>query len=122
MPHGVAHQVTAAVDRYVLGRFAPLSPLGVSHIGVTLGLGLKLFLSAFETAWAPFYFREMRAPDAKWTFRTMTTYCTACSCSWWRVSRRWVDLVRLTTAPTGHAAAAVVPWIGLASGSRASTF
>ncbi|MFO7693538.1 MAG: lipopolysaccharide biosynthesis protein [Vicinamibacterales bacterium] len=117
VPHSFAHQVIATVDRFTLSRFAPLSPLGVYNIGVSLGLGLKLFLSAFETAWAPFYFREMKAPDAKQTFRTMSTYVfgvlVLLVAGLAAVGR---DLVRLMTAPTYHGAAVVVPWIGLAVG------
>ena len=38
---------------------------------------MKLFLSAFEYAWAPFYFATMKEPDAKATFRIVTTYGVA---------------------------------------------
>ena len=117
VPHSFAHQVIATVDRFVLSRFAPLAPLGVYNIGVSLGLGLKLFLSAFETAWAPFYFREMKSEDAPRTFRTISTYVfgvlVLLVAGLAAVGR---DLVRLMTAPTYHGAAAVVPWIGLAVG------
>jgi O-antigen/teichoic acid export membrane protein len=114
VPHSFAHQVIATVDRFALSRFAPLALLGVYNIGVSLGLGLKLFLSAFETAWAPFYFREMKAPDAQRTFRTISTYVfgvlVLLVAGLAAVGR---DLVRLMTAPTFHGAAAIVPWIGL---------
>lgn len=117
VPHSFAHQVIATVDRFVLSRFAPLAPLGVYNIGVSLGLGLKLFLSAFETAWAPFYFREMTSADAPRTYRTISTYVfgvlVLLVAGLAAVGR---DLVRLMTAPTYHGAAAVVPWIGLAVG------
>jgi O-antigen/teichoic acid export membrane protein len=79
-----------------------------------LGLGLKLFLSAFETAWAPFYFAEMKHPDAKTTFRTVTTYgvfVLALLASGLAATSR--DIVRLMTEPRYYGAAAVVPWIGL---------
>jgi O-antigen/teichoic acid export membrane protein len=89
----------------------------VYNIGVSLGLGLKLFLSAFETAWAPFYFREMTSAGAPRTFRTISTYVFGALvllvAGLAAVGR---DLVRLMTAPTYHGAAAVVPWIGLAVG------
>lgn len=117
VPHSFAHQVIATVDRFVLSRFAPLAPLGVYNIGVSLGLGLKLFLSAFETAWAPFYFREMTSADAPRTYRAISTYVfgvlVLLVAGLAAVGR---DLVRLMTAPTYHGAAAVVPWIGLAVG------
>jgi O-antigen/teichoic acid export membrane protein len=115
LPHGAAHQITAGADRYVLSAVSPLRELGIYNIGATLGLGLKLFLSAFETAWAPFYFSEMRTPQAQATFRFVTTYA-------WAVlvfllaglSSVSHDLVRVMTTPEFYGAGAIVPWIGLA--------
>ena len=74
VPHGVAHQVIAVFDRYILGRFVTLHELGLYSIGASFGLAMKLFLSAFEYAWAPFYFGLMKEPDAKDTFSRVTTY------------------------------------------------
>jgi O-antigen/teichoic acid export membrane protein len=117
VPHSFAHQVIAVADRFTLSRFAPLQQLGVYNVGASLGLGLKLFLSAFETAWAPFYFREMSAPDAKQTFRTMTTYAfgflALLVAGLAAVSH---DLVRLMTMPRFYGASGIVPWIGLGVG------
>jgi O-antigen/teichoic acid export membrane protein len=114
VPHGVAHQVVAVSDRYVLGRFVTLHELGLYSTGASFALGLKLFLSSFESAWAPFYFGVMREPDAKDTFSRVTTYgvlilalltagLTACA----------RDVIALATTPTFHQAARVVPWIAL---------
>jgi O-antigen/teichoic acid export membrane protein len=114
LPHGIAHQVIAVSDRYVLGRFASLHELGLYSTGASFALGLKLFLSAFESAWAPFYFGVMREPDAKNTFSRVTTYgvlmlallaagLSACA----------HDVVALATTPTFHHAARVIPWIAL---------
>ncbi len=117
VPHSFAHQVIAVADRFTLSRFAPLQQLGVYNVGASLGLGLKLFLSAFETAWAPFYFREMNAPDARQTFRTMTTYAfgflALLVAGLAAVSH---DLVRLMTMPRFYGASGIVPWIGLGVG------
>jgi len=89
----------------------------VYDIGAALGRGLKLFLSAFETAWAPFYFREMNAPDAQQTFRALSTYVfgvlVLLVAGLAAVSQ---DLVRLMTAPRFHGAGQIVPWIGLGVG------
>ena len=44
----------------------------------TLGTGVRFFTSAFETAWAPFYYATSRKPDAQQTCsRKMTTYGVA---------------------------------------------
>jgi O-antigen/teichoic acid export membrane protein len=117
LPHGVAHQLIAVSDRYVLGRFVSLHELGLYSTGASFALGLKLFLSSFESAWAPFYFGVMREPDAKDTFSRVTTYgvlilalltagLTACA----------HDVVALATTPTFHQAARVIPWIALGVG------
>jgi O-antigen/teichoic acid export membrane protein len=114
VPHSVAHQVVAGIDRFVLNLYVPQGAVGVYQIGTSLGLGLKLFLSAFETAWAPFYFSEMKHPDAKTTFRTVTTYgvlVLALLASGLTATAR--DIVRLMTEPRYFGAAAIVPWIGL---------
>ena len=55
-------------------RFSGLSAVGLYSVGASFGQAMKLFLSAFEYAWAPFYFATMKEPDAKATFRMVTTY------------------------------------------------
>jgi O-antigen/teichoic acid export membrane protein len=44
---------------------------------VSFGLTQKLFLSAFESAWAPFYYATIREPDAPRVFRMVSTYGVA---------------------------------------------
>lgn len=114
LPHGVAHQVIAVSDRYVLGRFVTLHELGLYSTGASFALGLKLFLSSFESAWAPFYFGVMREPDAKDTFSRVTTYgvlILALLTAGLAACAR--DVVALATTPTFHQAARVIPWIAL---------
>lgn len=114
IPHGIAHQVIAVFDRYWLGQHVTLHELGLYSLGASLGLGLKLFLSAFETAWAPFYFGVMNEPDARATYRRVTTYGVAVlvllAAGLSAVAR---DLVELITPSPFHPAARVVPWIAL---------
>ena len=74
LPHGLAQQAMAVLDRYLLGLFAGLREVGLYSIGASFGLAIKLFLSAFEYAWAPFYYATMKERDAKDTFRLVTTY------------------------------------------------
>jgi len=114
VPHSVAHQVVAGIDRFVLNMHVPQSAVGVYQVASSLGLGLKLFLSAFETAWAPFYFAEMKQPDATTTFRTVTTYgvfTLVLLAS--GLAATSGDIVRLMTKPQFFGAASIVPWIGL---------
>src|SRR5258705_12197729 len=43
-------------------------------MAVSFGMKQKLFLSAFESAWAPFYYQTIHEPDAPGIFRMVTTY------------------------------------------------
>ncbi len=74
IPHAAAQQVIAVGDTFILKMFRPLHEIGVYSMGVSFGLTQKLFLSAFEYAWAPFYYANAREPDAKRLFSSMTTY------------------------------------------------
>ena len=74
LPHGLAQQSLDAGNKYLLNRHVPLSSLGVYNISATIGQSLKLFLSAFETGWAPFYYETARQPDAQVVFSKITTY------------------------------------------------
>jgi O-antigen/teichoic acid export membrane protein len=114
VPHGVAQQIMAVADRYLLSLFAGLREVGLYSIGASFGLAMKLFLSAFEYAWAPFYFSMMKEPDAKATFRTVATYGVAVlvllEAGLAAIAR---DIVRLMTTAEFEPAFRVIPWIGL---------
>lgn len=77
LPHAAAQQVIAVGDKLVLQTFRPLADVGVYAMGVSFGLTLKLFLSAFESAWAPFYYATAREAGAADVFRTVATYGVA---------------------------------------------
>jgi O-antigen/teichoic acid export membrane protein len=74
VPHAGAQQVMAVGDRFILNMFARVDEVGIYQIAVSFGLTEKLFLSAFESAWAPFYYATVRDADARQVFRTVTTY------------------------------------------------
>jgi O-antigen/teichoic acid export membrane protein len=74
VPHGLAQQVLDGGNKLLLGGFITQAQLGVYQNAVTLGTGVKFFTSAFETAWAPFYYATSREADAKIVFARMTTY------------------------------------------------
>jgi O-antigen/teichoic acid export membrane protein len=77
VPHAAAQQIMAVGDKFILTRFRPMSDIGVYSMAVSFGLTQKLFLSAFESAWAPFYYATIREPDAPRVFRLVTTYGVA---------------------------------------------
>jgi O-antigen/teichoic acid export membrane protein len=74
LPHGLAQQSLDAGNKYLLNLHVPLAGLGVYNISGTIGQSIKLFLSAFETGWAPFYYETARQPDAQMVFAKITTY------------------------------------------------
>ena len=114
IPNGLAHQVIAVSDRYLLTTLATIQDVGVYAIGAAVGTALKLFVSAFQAVWLPFVFETMREPDAKYVFRRLTTYvfgvlvllCLA-------LSVVAADLIRLMTTPAFYPAATVVPFIAI---------
>jgi O-antigen/teichoic acid export membrane protein len=114
LPHGLAHQVTATADRWVLNSYVTLDRVGIYGIGVSLGLGLKLFLSAFEYAWAPFYLDAMKRPEAKIIYSRVTTYVIAVlALLATGLAATSAEFVALMTQPAFHDAAAIVPWIAI---------
>ena len=74
VPHAGAQQVMAVGDRFILNVFAKVDEVGIYQIAVSFGLTEKLFLSAFESAWAPFYYATVKDADARRVFRAVTTY------------------------------------------------
>ena len=77
VPHAAAQQITAVGDKFILPFYVSLADLGLYGMAVSFGLTQKLFLSAFESAWAPFYYAAILEPDAPRVFRTVTTYGVA---------------------------------------------
>lgn len=114
IPHSVAHHVMGLADRYLLKVYGTLHDVGLYSIGATFGLALKLFLSAFESAWTPFFLGLMREPDARRIYSTVSTYVVAVLVLLVAgLSAAARDLVRLATQPAFHEAAIVTPWIAL---------
>ena len=74
LPHAAAQQVMAVGDKFILKLFVSLDNIGVYGVGVSFGLIQKLFLGAFQSAWAPFIFATATESDAIPVFRTGTTY------------------------------------------------
>ncbi|MFB3853303.1 MAG: oligosaccharide flippase family protein [Vicinamibacterales bacterium] len=114
IPHGIAHQVIGLADRYFLNAYGTLRDVGLYSIGASFGLALKLFLSAFEYAWTPFFLDVMHQSDARRIYSTVSTYAlTLLVLLVVVLSAAAPDLVRLFTSEQFHGAAAVTPWIAL---------
>jgi O-antigen/teichoic acid export membrane protein len=114
VPHSVAQQIIGFADRYFLNAYGTLRDVGLFSIGASFGLALKFFLSAFESAWTPFYLGLMREPDAERVFRTVSTYVLGLFVLLVAgVCATAPAVVRLFTTSQFHGAAAVTPWIAL---------
>jgi O-antigen/teichoic acid export membrane protein len=114
IPHSMANQIIALADRTFLNAYAKLGDVGVYSVGASFGMAPKLFLSAFESAWTPFFLGVMHEKDAKKTYSTVSTYvmlvlvlivAALAGCA--------PDLLRLTTTKQFHNASSVTPWIAL---------
>jgi len=115
VPHGIAQQVMFVADRYAVRLYSTLSEVGIYQTGSSIGMATKLVLSSFEYAWAPFYFQTMKEPDAKATFRLVTTYGFAVLVLLATgLAAVGPEIVRYMLPPAFHPAARIVPWIGLA--------
>jgi len=114
VPHGFAQQVIAVGDKFVLSVFVPLSEIGMYSMGVSVGLILKVFLAAFEYAWAPFYYATVREPGAERVFSAITTYGIAVlalmTAGLSAIAR---DLLEVITGGHFTAAYGVVAWTAL---------
>ena len=114
IPHGLAQQTVAVSDRCVMSLYATLHEIGLYSIGASFATGLKLFLNAFEYAWAPFYFAIMREPDAKPTYRLVATWGAAVLVGLaMLVSAGAPQIVGIMTTPIYQGAARVIPWIAM---------
>jgi len=114
VPHGIAHQATALSDRWILNAYLNTDRVGIYAMGVSFGQAIKLFLSAFEYAWAPFYFEVMTHPEAKALYRRVTTVVTALLLLMATgLAAVADDVLRVMTQPAFYEAAAVVPWVAL---------
>ncbi len=114
VPHGFAQQVIAVGDKFVLSAHVSLVELGLYSMGVSVGLIQKVFLAAFEYAWAPFYYATVREPGAPRIFSAVTTYGVAVLALMTAgLSAIAADLLQLVTHGQYTAAAGVVAWTSI---------
>jgi O-antigen/teichoic acid export membrane protein len=114
VPHGFAQQVIAVGDKFILTFFVPLAEIGVYAMGVSVGLIQKVFLAAFEYAWAPFYYATVREPGAERVFSTVTTYGVALLALMTAgLSAIAADLLEVVTHGQYTQAAGIVAWTSI---------
>lgn len=111
VPHAFAQQIMAVGDRFILPWFRSIGEIGIYSMGVTFGLTQKLFLSAFEYAWAPFYYATAREPDGQRVFAVITTYAFGMLCLMTAgLSAMGADLLALMVPAIYAPAAPVITW------------
>jgi len=114
VPHGFAQQIIAVGDKFILTFFVSLAQIGVYAMGVSVGLIQKVFLAAFEYAWAPFYYATVREPGAERVFSTVTTYGVALLALMTAgLSAIATDLLDVVTHGQYTQAAGIVAWTSL---------
>jgi len=114
LPHALAQQVMAIGDRFILNGFGTLADIGVYSMSVSFGLIPKLFLSAFENAWAPFYYATAREADGPRTFAGVTTYVFAVLALLTAgLAAIADDLLSLVVGPAYAAGGGVVAWTAI---------
>jgi O-antigen/teichoic acid export membrane protein len=112
VPHAFGQQVMAVGDRFILSWLrTPTGDIGIYSMGASFGLTQKLFLSAFEYAWAPFYYATARERDAPKVFALVTTYAFAVLAAMTAgLSAIGADLLDLMVPDDYASAAAVITW------------
>jgi O-antigen/teichoic acid export membrane protein len=117
VPHGFLVQVLNVADRKILDLFVTRAEVGLYQTGYTFGAGVKFALSAFEPAWSPFVYAQIRRPRARETLARVATWAFAAFV--WvalavAVLGRELLVLMTATNPTYRAGAPVIPVVALA--------
>jgi O-antigen/teichoic acid export membrane protein len=115
VPHGLMVQVQNLADRKILDLFVAPAEVGLYHVAYMLGAGVKFALSAFEPAWGPFVYSQIRNPAAPRTLARVVTYAWAGFVSvGLAIAVLGREIILLFTQPPYHHAAPVVPVVTFA--------
>lgn len=117
VPHGLFVQIQNLADRKILDLFVSRADVGLYQMGYQLGTAVKFPLSAFEPAWGPFLYAEIKRPDAPRTIARLATVAFAlfALCATAVASLGGEALALLTPfSPEFRAAAPVIPVVACA--------
>ena len=117
VPHGILVQVQNLADRKILDLLdVARAEVGLYHVGYAFGTMVKFPLSAFEPAWQPFVYAQVKEKDAPLVLARVARYAFAAFAGAGLVvavlGREL--LVLMTARPEYHAAAPVIPVVALA--------
>ena len=114
VPHALAGWALEMSDRAILTRLIPLHDVGVYSLGYQLGAAMGLITTAFNAAWVPFLFGELKEEGeaAHPKLARLVTYYAAALCF---VGLGWALLVKhaigLLAGPEFHEAHRITPWV-----------
>ena len=117
VPHGLLIQVQNLADRKILDLFVTRGDVGLYQMGYNFGQGVKFATSAFEPAWGPFVYAQLRSPEARTTLARVATHVFAVFVGvTLAVAVLGGDLLAALTPknPAFRAAAPVIPVVALA--------
>jgi O-antigen/teichoic acid export membrane protein len=117
VPHGFLVQVLNVSDRKILDLFVTRAEVGLYQTGYTFGTAVKFALSAFEPAWSPFVYAQVKREGARETLARVVTYAFG-AFTWVALAVAVLgrELLVLMTPnnPAFRAAAPVIPVVALA--------
>ncbi len=117
VPHGILVQAQNLADRKILDLFVSRAEVGVYQMGYSFGQGVKFALSAFEPAWQPFVYSQLKSAQAPTTIARVVTYAWLGFVSLGlgvSVLGRELLVVMTPKNPAFHAAAPLIPPVALA--------
>ena len=117
VPHGILVQSLNLADRKILDLFVARAEVGLYQMGYAFGTAVKFPLSAFEPAWQPFVYAQLRSPDAPAVLARVGTYAFAAVAAFGlavAVLGREALVLMTPNNPAFWAAAPVIPVVALA--------
>ena len=74
IPNSLAYLLVEISDKYLMSRLLDKDTLGEYGVNYRLGTLMLLIVSAFRTAWQPFFLKIAKDPDAKKIYARILTY------------------------------------------------
>lgn len=76
IPNGIAYLVVEMSDRYLMLHLLDKETLGLYSANYKFGTIMLILVSAFRTAWQPFFLKVAEQPDARQIYSRVLTYFT----------------------------------------------
>jgi O-antigen/teichoic acid export membrane protein len=97
VPSGLASMITQVIDRPILLALTNAATVGIYQANYKLGIFMMLFVSMFQYAWQPFFFKNASRPDARILFgKILTAFLLVASAIFIVLSLFIENIVRLS--------------------------